>query len=583
MAKKATKKKAIKGKTAAPRKKTTPKKKAAPKRRPAPKKGSLPRRRPPAKKAAPATSVEQRAGEIDINSMEYLRSFGFPIPRTFEAQRKKVLELRETGEESQKHLGILLTVMRRNEIHLNEGFSDFVEFLKEKMGLAKGSANNAMNTLKMHSDMGIAPDVFRKLGQGHIHQMFRAYAKGVINKSGVRKLLPLATMGNKQYVSRDKFKSRIDEMLKTTAGATGAVLKSFAIKPDSGEAQEMIESCLGTLKKHPVYRDFSQSQILEKALVEFSANHSGDEGAAKFATLASSLDLTASLTPVGAAPVMIVIDPQRMDEAGLGKVKSKLVTMAYMGFGKGDYSQKLVLTTNKTRASKVMSLGEKQIREIALEVDPAILPKMLHKHFETVAVTIQPDEEKAPDLIEAARLVKMRVEDVRKYADKLGYDVTPGAKKESLLRILFADQELYGFGDQAIEDLIAEMPEKREKAKPKKAPAKKKAAPKPRKKAAPKAAPKKTEPEEEGEEEEGEEEGEEESAKMSQEDKTRHNLDVLKKNGVITRADFAEQYNSLPQSMNDKDKYAKIYGWTQTIAGSERAKKIIKDKNLTIM
>ena len=535
-------------------------------------------------KEALPVPVEQRANEVDINSVDFLRSFGYPIPRTFEAMKKKILELRDSGEDSQKHLGILLTALYNSQVHLNDGFTDFVEFCRKVLFLAGGSVRNAMATLKMHTDMGIPPDIFKRLGQGHIHQLYRAYAKGVIDKSGVKGLLYLADMSSSDYISRDKFKDKIDKMLSAVAGQTGAVLKSFALKPDSGEAQEMIESCLVTLKKHPEYREYSQSQVLERALVEFAANHSGDEGAAKFVSLDKALSLTASLTPVGAAPVMIVMDPDRMDEAGLGKVKSKMVTKAYMGFGKGDYAQKLVLTTNLTRAAIVMSLPEKQIRELPIEVDPAILPKMLSKHFETVSMIIEPKNEL--DLIEAARLIKMPVEDIREYAEKLGYDVQKNAKKEPLLRILFADQELYGFGDMAIEDLMAQNPDRKTSK------AKKPKASKPKIMGSPeKAAPKKAEPEEEGEEEpdvaeeagETEEEGEEETIDLSDEKKARHNLGIFKDNGILTRADFAEKYNTLSQSMTDKEKYDKILEWTRTVANSDRAKKVIKEKNLTVM
>jgi hypothetical protein len=63
---------------------------------------------------------------------------------------------------------------------------------------------------------------------------------------------------------------------------------------------------------------------------------------------------------------------------------------------------------------------------------------------------------------EATKLLKMSIGDLREHADKIGYDVARGAKKEPLLRVLFSDH--FKFDDQAIEGLLAQNPDRKHPA-----------------------------------------------------------------------------------------------------------------------
>lgn len=452
---------------------------------------------------------------------EDLTAFGFPIPRSLDAQEKRIHDLKSQGDEAQKHTGVLLTHMLLNQAHLSRG-KDFGAYTEEVLGLSKGYVQNSINLVKAWHDMGAPPELFKRVGAGHIRELYRGFAKGALNRRDVRGLLPQATLGDPKYKSRDAMKRHVDAALGVTAGKTGTVLKTYALKPETGAAQELIESCIQSLKGHPVYKDFSQSQVLEKALVEFVANH-GEEATPRFswASLRTAFDVASALCPPGIAPVLLVTDHEKLETQILNDdAASKLIMNFFLGYAKGE--PRIAVTPSAKRAAAILKCGEEQLRTHAYTVDPGVISRAAGRAFEHVVETVPVDP--------AASTV----------ASEPQAGPEEPAPLDSRLRRL---QEI----------------------KAKKAKKTVKAATKPKKTAKAEAPPEKPV------EEEGEEEGEEEAPAPSTEkiptdpaevrELSKTILNDLRERGLVTRTDFAEKYNNLPGNLTDDEKYTEILRW----------------------
>lgn len=344
-----------------------------------------------AAKPAPVEAKEEKAEPLVVQKNIDLSAYGYAIPKGWEAQKNKVIVLKDQGDDSQKHLAVLITDMFQKSIHLSLGEPDFFTMTKNQFGVGTGWTKNLLSSVRIYEDMGLPPESFKQISTSHTFQMFRAFKRGAITKAGVQKLIPNTIPGTDKFMVREEFKKRIDTIIGKEAGDTGKVLSSYALKPSTGAAQELIDSCLATLAQHPTYQDFSQSQVLEKALIEFAANHAGDEGKASLATFRAAYNLLGAVTPEGIAAVLIKTGDINVEKEVAKIIEDHIVKSVFVVFAKGDYSQQTILTNTKEKAAKFANAEVGNVREFDLIVDPTILP----------VVTRAPKPEKAAEPVEA--------------------------------------------------------------------------------------------------------------------------------------------------------------------------------------
>ena len=344
-----------------------------------------------AAKPAPVEEKEEKAEPLVVQKNIDLSSFGYPIPKGWDAQKNKIVVLKDQGDDAQKHLAVIVTDMFQKSIHLSLGEPDFFTAMRNQLNLSSGWIKNLLTSIKIYDDMGLPPEAYKQLSTSHTFQMFRAFKHGAITKSGAQKLIPCATPGSDKYMVREDFKKKIDDIIGKEAGDTGKVLSTYALKPSTGEAQELINSCLATLGKHPLYQNFSQSQVLENALIEFAANHAGDEGKASLSTFRAAYNLLGAVTPEGIAAVLIKTGDINVEKDSKKIIDDHIVKSVFVVFAKGDYSQQTILTNTKAKAAKIANASVENVREFDLIVDPTILP----------TVTRAPKPEKAPEPVEA--------------------------------------------------------------------------------------------------------------------------------------------------------------------------------------
>ena len=344
-----------------------------------------------AAKPAPVEEKEEKAEPLVVQKNIDLSAFGYPIPKGWDAQKNKIVVLKDQGDDAQKHLAVIVTDMFQKSIHLSLGEPDFFTAMRNQLNLSSGWIKNLLTSIKIYDDMGLPPEAYKQLSTSHTFQMFRAFKHGAITKSGAQKLIPCATPGSDKYMVREDFKKKIDDIIGKEAGDTGKVLSTYALKPSTGEAQELINSCLATLGKHPLYQNFSQSQVLENALIEFAANHAGDEGKASLSTFRAAYNLLGAVTPEGIAAVLIKTGDINVEKDSKKIIDDHIVKSVFVVFAKGDYSQQTILTNTKAKAAKIANASVENVREFDLIVDPTILP----------TVTRAPKPEKAPEPVEA--------------------------------------------------------------------------------------------------------------------------------------------------------------------------------------
>ena len=519
------------------------------------------------KKATAPVKVEPG----DVMTID-LSKFGYDLPDTLKAQQRMLATKLDAGDDAEKHVALILTKMKQSETHLRHNFPNFSEFCNKKLNLATGTTSNALKLISIFVEMGIPPKVFKKITPSHVHLIYRGWKDGALSPKLLQERVAQAIPG-KDYLNRQRMQETIYKDLGIEAGKSGQKTKNFVVHPETGAAQEIIQSCLGILKEHPIYGEYTASQVFEKALQEFTANHSKD-AKPSFLSADAALNMLASMLPKGIVPVLVAANKEAIESlpAELSKMaRKRLVSSVFACFK--DYKKVEVLTTTKARAAKVMNVDEGKIRETDIEVDKALIPKEAGRFFDVI--TVVPEKPKLP---KAEDLVKMDDEELKKLSDLYGFKVTASMSRRKVLLMILTDEETYGMPKEEAEAIVA--PKKEKKATKKKA-TKKKTAKK-------KAVKKKDEPkeEEESEEEESEEEdlsdlmpdskSEEESEEEEEEElteeqargKSKANLSVLRDGNFISQVDLGKKIKEIDEenpSISAKDRLLKVLSWSREL------------------
>ena len=518
------------------------------------------------KKAAVPVKVEPG----DVMTVD-LSKFGYELPDTLKAQQRMLATKMDAGDDAEKHVALILTKMKQDETHLRHNFSNFGEFCNEKLNLATGTTSNGLKLVASFVEMGLAPKVFKKITPSHVHLIYRGWKDGALSPKLLSERVAQAVPG-KDYLNRQRMQEAIYKDLGIEAGKSGQQTKNFVVHPETGAAQEIIQSCLGILKEHPIYGEYTASQVFEKALQEFTANHSKD-AKPSFLSADAALNMLASMLPKDIVPILVAANKEAVENlpAELAKMAQKrLVTSVFACFK--DYKKVEVLTTTKARAAKVMKVDEGKIRETDIEVDKALIPKEAGRFFDVITVvSTKPKPPKPADLL------KLDDDELKKLANLMGFKVTARMSRKKALLMLLTDEETYGMTKEDAEALIAPKKEKKavkKKAVKKKVAKKKKAAKKPKEEEESEEEESEEEdlsdlmpddkPEEESEEEEEEEELTEEQAR----EKSKANLSALKGGEFISQADLGKKIKEINEEnpgIVAKDRLMKVLTWSREL------------------
>ena len=118
-----------------------------------------------AAKPAPVEEKEEKAEPLVVQKNIDLSSFGYPIPKGWDAQKNKIVVLKDQGDDAQKHLAVIVTDMFQKSIHLSLGEPDFFTAMRNQLNLSSGWIKNLLTSIKIYDDMGAAElkkDVERK-------------------------------------------------------------------------------------------------------------------------------------------------------------------------------------------------------------------------------------------------------------------------------------------------------------------------------------------------------------------------------------------------------------------------------------